>query len=1461
MSTERLEVVVVGKDQLSAVLQKSGASANRLASGLEQAGSRGARGLQAITRGSTEANRALDAIERNTAETVRALDRLDQSGQKTQRSFDGMKRGSAALGATAASLAGVLSDASRAAAEESAVFARLETQVEANGDSFDAYATRVDEAVAAGERLAFADDQVAAGLANLAQTTGSTEKAMANIGLAMDLARAKGISLADASTIIGKVAAGNTSILQRYGIAVAEGASSTEALAQVQARVAGQSTAFAESSAGALQKWQNAADNAFESLGAMTGPLQTTLAILPGLSAGYTLVGGALGGMTKSAKAAQLGLAGLSLATGPVGLVAAGTAAVGALGLLIARHYDQETATEAATRSVNDLTVALQEMQAAGADASVIAAGTAMQAQWEGVSAAIAQAEADRRRVAGDASASGLATGGLVDPGIQQQIADLDRYAASAAEVAEVGRDVATVLSYQGDNLANVHAAYQEAIFDFNMGRIGADAFAARLAYLSDHLNTYGVILQDTASSLAGQTQAQERVTAAQQRGAEMLGALGNAYGEATAANEQMVADLQAEEEAARELAATFQSALIPGIEGASAALMGIAGPGDEALNVLNDLSIQMKQVAGAGELIDQLRAGILSRPLLNAAALEDSAEILDHVLSQFETIDAMAQRVSTSYSIAEAVVGQPGEWGVVDDLLQRGRISLDEYYAAAGAGTGILMTNSEIETSLNTIRAKQLPTLGAAQAIYQDQIRSISELAPQQQALALAYLDTANQQKLMELSSLAAAAAAGELGTNGVEAANNIAQAALNADPALKALALDAGLATEDREGNITLNIGGADEAITNLTLAINDLTRTLGGVPTSIDIETSIEALPDTIIPPGYEAEKVAVGVKVGDVDLTIPPGLAIDPFKAPVEIGDVDLSIPAGLALDPLKAPVVLDVPSTTELAAMLPPSPPPIEAKVRIVGDNGQLIDVLAQSQLATDDLGNKVTTTYLTGDNGQLVSVVYDSEGRLLTIGGMAVTPQMLADNSILVTQYDASMGLLSILDGSTGLVLFQGDATGAINAGGSAAAARDNVDGTGATIFIRGDNSGVYAAANEVSGRTLGTSYINIVGIRSGFREFAHGGTVWPEQAAHGRTVMVGEAGPELVTLPGGSQVMPHGASMSMLQNSTMMRTMRGFSDSVEDLEGVADDLAHAVRELAVDDLSRVLRDLAAALPRETATGTAAGVGTQGVLADTSWLTRNNGPIVTTGDFDAITKYFQFLPESGMDWMNDFLTHISDWVSPGQGGEIYRVTQAIGRDVANGVYEGIQNYSHLASQATLDMVLGAKRAAEQSLGAAGYAHGGTAAAASPPDIRYGLTLAQRKANTGLTDAQALDLYWTAVAESGDTMNDWLAYMSPGTRASLGFAHGGTSWGNTHLVGEYGMELLKLPPGAQVTPHGASMSKLESDRERGRGRSGAGGNNNFYGSVNLYPAGQNAYDAIRTAALTRARYGG
>jgi hypothetical protein len=102
------------------------------------------------------------------------------------------------------------------------------------------------------------------------------------------------------------------------------------------------------------------------------------------------------------------------------------------------------------------------------------------------------------------------------------------------------------------------------------------------------------------------------------------------------------------------------------------------------------------------------------------------------------------------------------------------------------------------------------------------------------------------------------------------------------------------------------------------------------------------------------------------------------------------------------------------------------------------------------------------------------------------------------------------------------------------------------LDGNTATVHINAVNNAgaaigaVASALASLDGRTA-TTYVQTVnlGTVGGAvgAAFANGGTIWGDmpQAANGRTVLVGEAGPELVSLPHGAQVTPHAASMSRM--------------------------------------------------------------------------------------------------------------------------------------------------------------------------------------------------------------------------------------------------------------------------------------------------------------------------------------
>lgn len=169
-----------------------------------------------------------------------------------------------------------------AAAESEANLVRLQTAVENTGNAWTEYSDVTLRKVNEMQRkTAQDDDELMNALSTLMQVTGDYDKAMELLGTTTDLAVGKQIDLKAAAELVGKVAAGNLGILSRYGIVLEKGATSTEALAMISERFAGQAEAFGQSSAGQLQLAQVQWDNVRETIGGMLlpvlGDLATTL--------------------------------------------------------------------------------------------------------------------------------------------------------------------------------------------------------------------------------------------------------------------------------------------------------------------------------------------------------------------------------------------------------------------------------------------------------------------------------------------------------------------------------------------------------------------------------------------------------------------------------------------------------------------------------------------------------------------------------------------------------------------------------------------------------------------------------------------------------------------------------------------------------------------------------------------------------------------------------------------------------------------------------------------------------------------------------------------------------------------------------------------------------------------------------------------------------------------------------
>ena len=86
-------------------------------------------------------------------------------------------------------------------------------------------------------QLGFDDEDSAESMAKLFQRTNSMTEATKLNAIAMDLARAKNIGLADATNLVGQVLSGNGKVLKQYGIDIDETKSPLEALGLMHEKV------------------------------------------------------------------------------------------------------------------------------------------------------------------------------------------------------------------------------------------------------------------------------------------------------------------------------------------------------------------------------------------------------------------------------------------------------------------------------------------------------------------------------------------------------------------------------------------------------------------------------------------------------------------------------------------------------------------------------------------------------------------------------------------------------------------------------------------------------------------------------------------------------------------------------------------------------------------------------------------------------------------------------------------------------------------------------------------------------------------------------------------------------------------------------------------------------------------------------------------------------------------------
>ena len=194
---------------------------------------------------------------------------------------------------------------------------KLENAISNTGKAYDDYADRVDGAVESSVRFGVTDGEVKDALTRLTDATKDPAKALDDLAMAQDLAAAKGVSLSDAATMIGKAHNGSAKVFKEFGIEVGKNADGTAdyegALGKLADTLKGRAEANADSFGGKMRELRAWTDNAASSLAEQYGPAITMAgAALTGLAAITEIASAANvknAASTVAAKAAQIGSA------------------------------------------------------------------------------------------------------------------------------------------------------------------------------------------------------------------------------------------------------------------------------------------------------------------------------------------------------------------------------------------------------------------------------------------------------------------------------------------------------------------------------------------------------------------------------------------------------------------------------------------------------------------------------------------------------------------------------------------------------------------------------------------------------------------------------------------------------------------------------------------------------------------------------------------------------------------------------------------------------------------------------------------------------------------------------------------------------------------------------------------------------------------------------------------------
>jgi hypothetical protein len=739
----------------------------------------------------------------------------ETAGKKGTQSTTDWGRAASALGA---GLGLALGAAIKLSADSEVIQQRLQQTIENTGVAYDTLKGKIDTATDTALDLGFDDEDALNALNTLTQATGDAERAINDLALAEDIARGRGISLGQAASIVAAAEQGRLGVLRRMGVEISENATKEQALAQLQQKYSGQAERYAQTNQAAWDRIGNTIENKLEGVGQALADFQGPLLAIGGVGAAIGPVGDAFQALGGKAKLASLGSSALSLALGPVGLIGIAATAAAGIAYLALTQEDQASAAELASEANRNLTNSLADQATQLESQGVLSAAEALTATVSqlGENAAIASG---RITNAAAATETWRASGVSLDAALTfdaKVLKGVDDYTKSVADAADGTAD--GIITFAG-----LQSAISQLSAGFDDVGVSSESFTKTIqdiTALAARGDLEGSRILSDAQAIIDQL-GTGAITAADAE-AQLQGIISNYAAYSTVLNQAEDA-LSSLTEAQRDTYESLTELSDKGLENARQRLRDMA----EELGTMPDL-LDALSASGKGFEFAVSARGVVD----TARALDNMTRV---VIGNTDNIAGNSQSLA--------------DWAT----------EMRDFGADADAVTTILQSNESIQGDILEIQAQQAPILAGLAEEQAKYIDEISKMPAEQQLAALALMDTATAAQAQELTMLAAAAAAGELGAEGQQMAAELITGAAEADPALAAVLEKMGLITQE-DGEIKINFPNATnlaDTLTDLQTAITNLvTATYMLIVTADpddafqdveDVKAAVEGLPD--------------------------------------------------------------------------------------------------------------------------------------------------------------------------------------------------------------------------------------------------------------------------------------------------------------------------------------------------------------------------------------------------------------------------------------------------------------------------------------------------------------------------------------------------------------------------------------------------------------------------------------